>query len=176
MNVVVRARVSLADFLDWEREQPHRYEFDGTQPIPMTDGTVAHARLVHRIMEALHPLLPSGHEAFGGDLKVLTAPSRVRYPDVLVLKGEPEPDADTVGPAVVLEVLSSSTALTDLRVKPEEYAAVPTLEAYVILPQDGAEGATVLRRSNAWTPEPVVGVLALPEIGVTLQLSSLYRP
>lgn len=174
MNVIVRPGVSLADFLDWERDQPQRFEFDGTQPIPMTGGTVAHARLVRRIMEAMSRLLPAGYEAFGGDLKVLTAPGRVRYPDVLVLFGEPAPDMDTVEPVVVFEVLSSSTALTDLRVKPEEYAAVATMMAYVVLPQESPAGATILRRSNGWTPEPVLGSLELAEIGVAIRMSDLY--
>jgi len=174
MNVIVRPGVSLADFLAWEREQPQKFEFDGTQPVPMTGGTVAHARLVRRIMEALHRLLPPGFEAFGGDLKVRTIVDRVRYPDVLVLRDAPAPDADTVEPVVVFEMLSASTMLTDLRVKPEEYAAVAALLAYVILPQDGPDGATVLRRSNGWRAEPAAKKLDLPEIGVTIPLRELY--
>jgi hypothetical protein len=87
MNVVVCPKVSLADFLAREKQQPQRYEFDGTQPIPMTGGTVAHARLVRRIMQALSRLLAPEYEPFGGALKVHTAPGRVRYPDVLVLRG-----------------------------------------------------------------------------------------
>jgi Uma2 family endonuclease len=175
MSVVMRPKVSLADFLGWEKAQPQRYEFDGTKPIPMIGGTVAHARLVRRIMEALSHLLAPGYEPFGGDLKVLTAPGRVRYPDVLVLSGESAPGTDTVEPVVVFEVLSASTALTDLRVKPEEYAAVASLLAYVILPQDGPGGATVLRRSNAWAPEPITETLDLPEIGSAIALKVLYR-
>ncbi len=175
MNVIVRPRISLADFLDWEKDQPQRYEFDGTQPIPMPGGTVAHARLVRRLVEALSHALGPGYEAFGGDLKVRTAPDRIRYPDVLVLAGEPPPHADTVEPVVVVEVLSPSTALIDLRVKPEEYAAVASLLAYVVLPQDGPEGAVVLRRSGGWVAEAAAGVLALPEVGVTVALGTLYR-
>jgi Uma2 family endonuclease len=175
MNVIVRTGVSLAEFLDWERAQPQRYEFDGTQPIPMTGGTVAHARMARRLTEALSRSLPADHEAFGGDLKVLTAPSRVRYPDVLVLRGTPDPAADTVAPVVVFEVLSPSTGLTDLRVKPEEYAAVASILAYVILSQDGAAGATVSRRANGWSPEAVAATLDLPEIGVAIPLHALYR-
>ena len=174
MNVIVRPGVSLADFLDWERRQPLRFEFDGTQPIPMTGGTVAHARLVRRIVAALSRLLPAGFEAFGGDLKVPTAPNRIRYPDALVLRGDPAPDADTVAPVMVFEVLSPSTMLTDLRVKPEEYAAAPSVLAYVILPQDGPAGATVLRRATGWVAEAAGDALELPEIGVTIDVSALY--
>ena len=99
---------------------------------------------------------------------------RIRYPDALVLNGQPAPDADTVDPVVAFEVLSPPTALTDLRVKPDEYAAVASLMAYVILPQDSRDGATVLRRAGDWAAEAVVGTLMLPEIGVTLPLDDLY--
>lgn len=174
MNVIVRSGVSLADFLAWEREQPQRFEFDGIQPVPLTGGRVAHARMVRRIMEALSRSLSAGFEAFGGDLKVLTSANRVRYPDVLVLRGEPAPNADTVAPVVVFEVLSTSTALTDLRVKPEEYASVASILAYVVVPQNEPAGAMVLRRSISWQVEPVVERIALPEIGVTLPLAALY--
>lgn len=174
MNVIVRPGVSLADFLAWERAQPLRFEFDGTQPIPMTGGTVAHARLVRRIMEAMSGLLSADYEAFGGDLKVLTTPDRVRYPGVVVLRGVAAPDADTVEPVVLFEVLSPSTSLTDLRVKPAEYAGVASLLAYAILPQDGPAGATVLRRSSGWAPDAATDNLELPEIGVAIPLNELY--
>jgi Uma2 family endonuclease len=174
MNVIVGPGLSLDEFLSWEREQPLRYEFDGTQPIPMTGGTVAHARLVRRIMEAMYRLLPTQYEAFGGDLKVLTAPNRIRYPDLLVVSSGPDPNTDTVAPVVVFEVLSPSTKLTDLRVKPDEYASVPSILAYVVLPQEDAADTIALRRSNDWAAERVADTLDLPEIGVWLPLSDLY--
>ncbi len=174
MSVIVRPGVSLAEFLSWEREQPLRYEFDGTQPIPMTGGTVAHARILRRIMAAMLRLLPTGFEALGGDLKVLTRPNRVRYPDFLVIAGDPDPKTDIVVPVVVFEVLSPSTRLTDLRVKPDEYASVPSILAYVLLPQEDAADAIVLRRSNDWEPEAMIEALILPEIGVSIPLSDLY--
>jgi Uma2 family endonuclease len=173
MNVAVRPGISLAEFLSWERDQPQRFEFDGTQPVPKTGGTVAHARLVRRLVEALTRGLPSDYEVFPGDLKVLTT-GWARYPDVLVLRGDPAPAIDTVEPVAVFEVLSSSTALTDLRVKPEEYAAVSSILIYIILPQDGPEGIIVLRRSTSWRPENVTTSLNLTEIGVSIPVTDLY--
>lgn len=174
MNVIVRPGVSLAEFLAWERAQPQRYEFDGIQPVPMTGGTVAHARLVRRLVAALERRLPPGHEAFGGDLKVVSADGRVRYPDALVLRGEAPDGTDMVEPVVVFEVTSPSSALTDLRVKPRDYAASHGIQAYVILPQDGTDGVTVLRRAAGWASETATGALDLPEIGVSLPLGELY--
>jgi Uma2 family endonuclease len=174
MNVIVRPGMSRADFLAWEREQPLKHEFDGTQQIPMNGVSIAHARLVRRIMEALYRLLPAGYEAFGGSLKVLTAPNRVRYPDVAVTQADPQADGDIVDPVVVFEVLSPSTMQTDLRVKPAEYATVASLLAYVILPQDTAAGAAVLRRTTGWAAEALAERLDLPEIGVAIPLRELY--
>lgn len=57
--------MSLADFLVRERGQPERFEFDGTQPVPMTGGTVAHARLVRRIIEAMYLRRSGGWAADG---------------------------------------------------------------------------------------------------------------
>ncbi len=74
---------------------------------------------------------------------------------MLVLRGDPDPAADTVEPVAVFEVLSSSlTALNDLRVEPEAYAAVPSILTYVILPQDDPAEIAVLRRSAGWQPSP----------------------
>ena len=49
-----------------------------------------------------------------------------------------------VTPPVVLAVLSPSTTLTDLRVKPTEYAGVSSIQAYVTL--DAVEPDVIVRR------------------------------
>jgi hypothetical protein len=41
MNVPLRKPMTLAEFLDWEEQQPLRYKFDGAQPIAITGGTAA---------------------------------------------------------------------------------------------------------------------------------------
>ncbi len=167
--------LTLEEFLDWERTQPARYEFDGIQPIAMTGGSVAHARLVRRLVAALGAGLPPGCEAFGGDLKVLTI-GRARYPDSTVVCGPLDTAGDTVEPVLVAEVLSPSTALTDRRVKAAEYASVASVQVYVMLDQEVAR-ATVLRRAAGWREELVEGrdaVLASPEAGVRIAVAALY--
>ena len=39
MNLAVRKPMTLAEFLEWEEQQPLRYEFDGVSPVAMTGGT-----------------------------------------------------------------------------------------------------------------------------------------
>jgi Uma2 family endonuclease len=165
----------LDEFLDWERSQEERYEFDGIQPVAMTGGSRPHSRIGTRLVVALAGAVRPC-EVFGPDLKVLTT-GRVRYPDASVVCGvAPEDDSDLIEPTVVCEVVSPSTALTDRRVKAIEYAAVPSILAYLVLEQDRPE-ITVRRRSAAWEAEIVTGVqatLELREIGVRIAMSAIY--
>ena len=45
MNIAMRRPMTLEQFLAWEDRQELRYEFDGFQPIGMTGGIYAHARI-----------------------------------------------------------------------------------------------------------------------------------
>ncbi|MGE0221930.1 MAG: Uma2 family endonuclease [Acetobacteraceae bacterium] len=168
--------LTVEEFLAWERSQPARYEFDGVQPVAMTGGSVAHVRTITRLTAALVNIVKPPCEPFVSELKVLT-PGRVRYPDATVACNAGDSDKDTIEPTVVFEGISPSTALTDRRVKPLEYAGVPSIQAYVILETDRPE-ATVMRRAAAWEPESIEGMDALvplPEIGIDLPLAAIYR-
>lgn len=169
--------MTLAEVLAWEAAQEERHEFDGIQPVAMTGATRAHARVVRQLILALAARLTRGCEVFGGDLKVVSD-SAVRYPDALIACDGGAPGDAAVQPSVVFEVLSPSTALTDRRIKPLDYAAVPRIQASVMLEQD-RPAAIVLRRSRGWleeSPEGRDAVLALPEVGVELPLGELFTP
>ena len=168
--------LTLDEFLAWERTQPVRYEFDGTQPVAMTGGTIAADRVARRLLRALERRLKPPCEAFGEHVEVLTPAGRVRYPDVKVACGEFDPASDHVDPVVVFEVLSPTTEMTDRRVKSAEYASMPSVMAYVLLAQD-RPAATVLHRSLDWRPEDIEGpeaMLDLPEISVAFRLVELH--
>ena len=168
--------LTTEEFLAWERTQPERYEFDGIQPVAMTGGTPAHAWIGARLIIALGTRLRPPCDVYTGDLKVLTTDGRVRYPDVTVACGGVDPDGDVIAPVVVFEVMSPSSALTDRRVKPREYAGVPSILACVVLDQSQPD-ASVFRRAEDWREQTLQGpdaVLALPEIGVEMPLAAIY--
>ncbi len=169
--------LTTEEFLAWERVQPERHEFDGIQPVAMTGGTPAHARTAARLIVALGTRLKPPCEVFTGDLKVLTSSgTRVRYPDATVACGGLDDESDVTEPVVVFEVMSPSSVLTDRRVKPREYAAVPSILACVVLDQAEPE-ALVFRRAENWRETVLRGpdaVLALPEIGVEMPLAAIY--
>jgi len=167
--------LTVGEFLAWERAQELRYEFDGIQPIAMTGGSRQHSRVQTRLVIALGTRVQAPCEVHGSKLKIAT-PTKVRYPDASVVCNDVTRDEDVIDPTVVFEVLSPSTALTDRRVKPFDYAQVPSIQVYVILEPDFPE-ATIMRRTRLWEPETVGGpdaVIDLPEIGVTIPLGFIH--
>ncbi len=170
--------LTTEEFLAWERAQPGRYEFDGIQPVAMTGASSAHARLGARLIAALVNRLRSPCEVFTNELKVLTPGGRVRYPDATVACGGTDDSSDILAPVVVFEITSPSSMLTDRRVKAIEYAATPSILAYVMLDQERPE-ARVLHRTEEWREQVLEGtdaIIALPEIGVEIPLAAVYAP
>ena len=155
-----------------------RYEFDGIEPQAMTGGTAARARIQRNLALAVGTRLRGGKcEFIGSDLKIEVAGS-IRYPDGFVVCSRPA-DASTVvtDPVIVFEILSASTANTDLITKNAEYRATPSIARYVILEQTHIAAMVFVRHGEDWVCDVLAGpdaVLALPEIALALPLSELY--
>ena len=179
MNVALRRRMTIAEFLAWEERQEERWEFDGFEPVAMVGGTAAHSVITLNVGAELRDRLRGGPcRAYIEGLKILPADS-VRYPDVFVTC-DPVDDTATVAPnpVVVFEVLSPSTSGIDQITKNTEYRATPSIQRYVMLTQDRIGAMVYARRGEDWVGTVIsdpAAVLDLPEIGVSLPLASLYE-
>ncbi|MCB8878953.1 Uma2 family endonuclease [Acidisoma cellulosilytica] len=177
MNVAMRKLMTLAEFLSWENRQELRYEFDGFQPVAMTGGTAAHAGIQVNILSALATRLRGKPcRAYGSHLKIEVA-GRIRYPDAFVICTPVANEALVVAePVVVFEILSRSTAATDLFAKNAEYRATPSIQRYVILEQGKAAAMVFTREGENWLSEILTDkdVLPMPEIGIEIPLTEFY--
>ncbi|WP_170984871.1 Uma2 family endonuclease [Roseomonas sp. AR75] len=179
MSAALKGRppTSLAEFLDWERGQPVRHEWDGVQPIAMVGGTYRHTEIASRLYDALRGALRGGPcSVVRTDMKVLTAQeSRVRYPD-LVVTCTPIPSLAVAvpDPVLIMEVLSDSTAGADLGVKLAEYTALPSLRRYLILDTEDRL-ALAFARDQAFRRVELRDVLDLPEFDLRIPLAPLYE-
>jgi Uma2 family endonuclease len=180
-SVAVKPRMTTEAFFRWAQAQDIRYEFDGSQPVAMTVGTVNHSRITNNIHRALYARLRgTACEPLGPDAGLATIGDSVRYPDALVTCSKPAGEAHTIpGVIVVFEVLSPSSGGTDRIVKVREYHAVPSIRCYVIL-EHRSIGVTVLRRAraeDAWTATALTAgdILRMPEIGVEVPVAELYE-
>lgn len=170
--------MTIEQFRAWEERQELRYEFDGFRAVAMTGGTAAHAAIQINLLVALGTRLRGKPcRPYGSDLKIEVAGS-IRYPDAFVVCS-PVPPTDTVvrDPTVIFEILSESTANTDLFEKNAEYRNTPSVQRYVILEQTHAAAIVFARRNEDWISEILAGgdaVLRLPEIGIEVPLAELY--
>jgi Uma2 family endonuclease len=169
--------MTIDEFLDWEAQQPLRYEFDGFQPIAMAGGTAEHAAIQRNLAIAVGGRLRGKPCRFyGSDLKVDTSET-IRYPDGFVVCSPLVRGATRVpDPVVIFEVLSESTAATDYGAKNEEYAATSSVQRYVILRQNKIAGTMYERIGDDWIWHVLsaASVLRMPEIGIEVPLAEFY--
>jgi Uma2 family endonuclease len=179
MNLAAPKPMTLAEFLKWEERQDLRYEFDGSAPVAMTGGSLAHAAIQRNLALALGSRLRGKPcQFFGSDLKIQAAENSSRYPDGMVICSGLDPTLKIVrNPVVIFEVLSPSTAAADRIVKAREYQATPSVQRYVMLEQ-ARIGATVhVRAEDGWRVLVLKDddALALPEIGLAIPLAEFYE-
>jgi Uma2 family endonuclease len=177
MSITRQKPMTREQFLAWEERQEPRYEFDGFQLVAMTGVTAAHAEIQRNLAIAIGGRLRGGPCRFyGSDLKVETA-NGIRYPDGFVVCSPVAPRATMVRePVVIFEVLSDSTARTDLVTKNQEYAAIGTVRRYIVLAQESMAGTMFERIGDDWVGHLLRAdsVLRMPEIGIEVGLAELY--
>jgi Uma2 family endonuclease len=178
MSVTLQEPMSLDEFLLWENGQELRWEFDGFAPTAMTGGTLEHSVIERNLIFALTGRFRGRRcQAYTSNLKILVSGS-IRYPDAFVA-GSPLPRGTLVvtDPVVVFEVLSPSTASTDIGAKNEEYRDTPSIQHYIMLAQDRQRATVFARTGDDWVGHIVSGdaILAMPEIGIEIPLAELYE-
>ena len=165
------------EFLAWEADQEFKWEFDGCQPVAMAGGTEAHAAIQVNLLTALASRLRGTPcRVRGSDLKVRAGAS-FRYPDAFVRCTSTERDATvTNDPVVIFKIMSPSTERKDRPIKLREYRAIPSMQRYVLLEQDGAVATTYTRTDTGWIVDQLdgAGVLDMPEVGISVPMAELY--
>ena len=186
MSVTIRVPIMTRhQFFDWAAAQGARHEFDGFEPVAMTEGNLNHSRIAFNIHRTLHGRLKgSGCEPLGLDAGVATIGDTVRYPDAVVTCSPTQGGSRLVpNPVVVFEVISPTSGHVaehvDRIVKLREYATVDSIRRYVIV-ESASVGLTVHERQEAgqkWTVTTIMAddLLHLPEIGVEIPVAEIYE-
>jgi Uma2 family endonuclease len=183
MTALRKERMTVNEFLVWAERQPDRWELlDGT-PVAMSPERIIHGDTKYRIARAFDAAITRARVPgrFVLDSAAVRIDARNSYqPDVLiycreVLVGDALVVAD---PILVVEVLSPSNAMTDLRDKLQGYFRVASIVHYLIVDPDKrlvihhsrGQGDTVATRIVS------DGDLVLDPPGVTLAVSDLFAP
>jgi Uma2 family endonuclease len=183
MNAPLDLRMDKEEFLRWVQGRQGRFELERRRVMQqMTGGSRNHAVLVGRIVMAFgNGLDPTKWNVCPTDLAVEVG-SSIRYPDVLVEPtGEDGKGLATSKPVVMVEVLSPSSVMRDLKTKLDEYTSLPSLHAYIVASQDEPI-VWIWQRSpdGAFPGDPQelsgrTATLTIDHLGLTFDLVDLYR-
>jgi Uma2 family endonuclease len=147
----LKLKISIEDYLQGEKVSQIKHEYIDGEIYAMAGTSKSHNRIIKNILNSL-----SGHlrgsdcEPFFVDIKVrIKKSNRFYYPDLIVVCGEDGEDEHyTTKPALIIEVLSPSTKLTDRREKMFAYKEIESLKEYVMIDQSSIYAEIYRRRET----------------------------
>ena len=180
--VIERVRqMSVEEFLDFAEQSEERYEYIDGELYTMTPTKYYHNVICYNLMFRL------GISLANTDCQVLVTGQGVKagegnylIPDVSVVCGQPETEADTrilLNPIVVVEVISPSSVTHDRILKRDLYESVNSIQAYLIVEQDQALVELYTRSETGWqlqTFDSLDDELELEALGCRLALREIY--
>jgi Uma2 family endonuclease len=185
MAVEPTRRVTIEEYLAFERGSPTKNEFVDGEIFAMTGASRRHNLLTVNVASSLHAQLRGRScELYSGDMRVrVPATNLFTYPDVTIVCGEPvfdDRESDTLlNPTLIVEVLSPSTEGYDRGRKFAHYRTVASLREYVLVSQEEVRLERFsCQEDGSWLLTEAAGleeVLPLPSTGCELRLADVYE-
>jgi Uma2 family endonuclease len=169
-RVATLSKVSVEDYLAWERQQEGKHEYYEGEIYAMAGGSPRHNALSARMVAALGAALGAKCHVLTSDQRIRARTRRYVYADASVVCGPLAVEHDDVltNPAVIIEVLSSSTEQYDRGAKWESYQSLSSLTDYVLVSQDRARVEHFGRSDARW-------LYTAHDAGQTLELTNGAR-
>lgn len=172
--------ISPEQFFAWVVGREERFELVEGEVVMMAGAGRRHDSIVVNLTAAVHAQVRRGPcQTFTSDTYISTSPSTRRMADLGVDCGKPEDDSLTADrPALVIEVLSPTTAGFDVTIKLAEYQSLPWMEYILLIDTEMPTVHLYLRdRDGRWQDRVVRGLdaaIELPKLGVVLKLADIY--
>lgn len=168
-------------FLDWIEKQREAHELVDGVPIQMMMGArQGHNVVTTNIVVALAPSAKGrGCRTTSSDTAVVTGTFGVRYPDVVVDCGPPDPSTKAAArPTMVVEVSSPATSPVDLTDKLDEYQAHDDIQVIMLVEPDIVSVKLYRRDGHGlWHVEKYADLdetIELPEVGAQASVREIY--
>jgi len=174
-------RLSVAEYLDAEKDSPVRHEYVDGQIFAMAGASDRHNRISINLTSRLDDKLGDGPcEVFMADMKAWVSETVYYYPDVVVACDGPGADAYyRKQPRLIIEVSSPATERIDRSEKLLAYKQVKSLKEYVIVSQVRVRVEVFRRgRGDRWSSQVLTNLsdeLRLEAVGMTLTVAEVYR-
>lgn len=184
MATAALTRYTPDEYLALERNAEFRSEYLDGRIVAMTGATAPHNIITGNVHAELRQRFRGRScRAFIGDMRVQIGGGRqFVYPDVAAVCGEPrfmDGTLDTLmNPALIVEVLSSTTEAYDRGEKFQHYRAIESLQEYVLIAQDRVLVERFVRGGEFWTLSTLGDLdhaLELTSVKCTLPLREIYE-
>lgn len=174
-------RLTPQEYLEWEIQQPLRYEYFNGEVFAMAGGTLPHADIALNFASLLREPLRGRCKVRNSDAKVgITDEGPFTYPDLSISCDERDRTARQFirYPCVIIEVLSPSTEAYDRGGKFALYRRLSTLQEYVLVSSE-TKTVEIFRRDavGEWRfiPYSEGDTIELMSLGITLSLNAIYE-
>jgi Uma2 family endonuclease len=177
-------RFSPEEYVALENSSDVKYEYFEGEVFAMAGGTPRHSLIASNLIREFgNALLERGCAVFTSDLKVkVEATGLYTHPDVTIVCGPPQfvdPKSECLtNPTVIIEVLSPSTEAYDRGAKFEQYRAIPSLTAYLLVAKDRPRVEQFIRKTDTdWDYHITHGidsVLEVPPLNVRVALERIF--
>ncbi|NES72112.1 MAG: Uma2 family endonuclease [Okeania sp. SIO2D1] len=174
-------RLTPQEYLEWEVQQPLRYEYFNGEVFAMAGGTLPHADIALNLASLLREPLRGRCKVRNSDAKVgITDDGPFTYPDLSISCDERDRTARQFirYPCVIIEVLSPGTEAYDRGGKFALYRRLSTLQEYVLVSSE-TKTVEIFRRDavGEWRfiPYSEGDTIELMSLGITLSLNAIYE-
>jgi len=173
-------RMTLAELLTWEEQQPDRHEFYRGETFAMVGGTARHNRVILNLANRIGDHLDgTPRQVFAENMKVQLAEG-VLYPDVMVTCGQAEAGDEQIisDPKLIIEVLPPGTTGYDKRDKFILYRTLASLLEYVLIdPVKRQVDVFTLADAGAWllTDQTTAALFTLASIDFKMPMELVFK-
>lgn len=172
---------TLEEYFALEETAETRHEFVHGKLIAMP----GESKIANKIVGNCHFTLRTAlrgkpFDIFMHDVRLIVRPEQIyRYPDLVVAPTTDQHDTHAITqPALIIEVLSESTARTDRDDKLKEYSQMERLHYYLLVEQDKISVECFRRNGTKWEYEwyeALSEVVEMPFFPLALPLSEVYE-
>ncbi len=168
-------RLTLAEYLELEKDTQQKYDYYNGYVYAMAGGTYEHNTITGNVFSEINQRLKGKScQIMNSDTKLyLEKNNNYVYPDAMIICGEKEKaeqhnDAFK-NPVVIIEVLSKSTEGYDRGDKFGLYRQLPALRHYVLVKQDEAKIDIYSRQNptSLWNIQTIEGLESALELVIS---------
>lgn len=185
MVAVPKERLTIEEYIEFDKNSEERWEYFNGSIISMSGGTLVHNQISANVLTGLrHDALAQGCQVLPADMRIKVPKALpYRYADIVVVCGPPVVEKVQgldvlVNPSLIIEILSESTEAYDRGQKFVSYKSIESFREYLLVAQDKPSITHYVRQADgSWLRTDIEGLdneIELVTISCKMSLREIY--